>query len=100
MARTPFCSQVLCPVSFSSCVIQSAAKNPDLFLPRPLFSGRGSRRAQPPVGEGSAIQDATVVRRCLLFLLPSGLCVILERIPDPSLPANCRSLDCLLTQCR
>jgi hypothetical protein len=32
MARTPFCSQVLFPVSFFSCVIQSEAKNPGPFL--------------------------------------------------------------------
>jgi hypothetical protein len=30
--RTPFCSKVLFPVSFSSCVIQSEAKNPGSFF--------------------------------------------------------------------
>src|ERR1700684_430531 len=34
MARTPFCSQVLFPVSFRPCVIQSEAKNPGSFLVR------------------------------------------------------------------
>jgi len=54
MSGTTFRSQILFP-----CVIQSEAKNPGPFLPRPLLYGRGGRRAQPPVGEGSGpAQDA------------------------------------------
>ena len=47
MARTPFCSKVLFPVSFSSCVIQSEAKNP------------GSLRIQH--AGSRAVQDSALV---------------------------------------
>jgi hypothetical protein len=41
-----------------------------VFLPRPLLYGRGGRRAQPPVGEGSAITSQNLARSLFVSLSP------------------------------
>ena len=49
-------------------------------LPRPLLYGRGGRRAQPPVGEGSAMPSQ--MRDCSL-VVSSYLCVIQSEAKNP-----------------
>jgi hypothetical protein len=66
MARTPFRSHFLFPVSFNSCVIQSVAKNPGFLcpdrplrppIPRPLFLRGGPAAGHIAAsGEGSGLQ--------------------------------------------
>jgi hypothetical protein len=45
-------------------------------LPRRFFHRRGGRRAQPPVGEGSAAQATSAQSRHLRFLFDLFPCVI------------------------
>jgi hypothetical protein len=50
-------------------------------IPRPLFYGRGGRRAQPPVGEGSAITSQNLARP---FFVSSRAVFYVTQSPYPA----------------